>query len=73
MFRQRVGELMRSRGLTYSKFARSANVGMETARQLYEDPYYQMSSSTLYTCCKFFGVQPGDLLEIEPNDKGHVA
>jgi DNA-binding Xre family transcriptional regulator len=67
MFGHRVGELMRSQGLTYSRFARATDIGMATAKQLYENPYYQMSTSTLYRCCKFFGVQPGDLLvEIEP-------
>ena len=67
MFRHRVGELMQARGLTYSRFARSADIGMATARQLYENPYYQMNTSTLYRCCKFFDVQPGDLLvEMEP-------
>lgn len=65
MFRHRVGELMRSQGLTYSQFGRLSKVGMQTARELYEDPYYQMGASTLYKCCKFFGVQPGDLLEME--------
>jgi len=53
---------MQLRGLSYSRFARAADVGMETARQLYENPYYQMNMSTLYRCCKFFSVQPGDLL-----------
>lgn len=67
MFGHRVGELMRSQGLTYSRFARTTDIGMATAKQLYENPYYQMNMSTLYRCCKFFGVQPGDLLvEIEP-------
>lgn len=64
---------MRSRGLSYSRLARSAEIGMETARRLYDDPYYQMNTSTLYKCCKFFGVQPGDLLEIEPSNESHVA
>ncbi len=75
MFRHRVGELMRVQGLTYSRFARANDIGMETAKQLYENPYYQMNTSTLYRCCKFFSAQPGDLLvdvENEPQKTGQL-
>lgn len=56
---------MREREVSYSKLARSADIGMATAKELYENPYYQMNIATLYKCCRFFGVQPGDLLEME--------
>lgn len=65
MLRQKVGELMRARGLTYSRFARAAGVGMRTARDLYDNPYYHLEPPTLIKCCKFFNVQPGDLLIME--------
>ena len=56
---------MRSRGLTYSKFARSAGVGMQTAKDLYENPYYLLEPPTLIKCCLFFDVQPGEILELD--------
>ena len=65
MFRHRVGEFIKLRGLTYSKFARAAGVGMRTAKELYEDPCCQMNTITLYKCCVFFGVQPSELLVLD--------
>lgn len=62
MFYQRVGELCRDRGLSYSKFARAAGVGFRTAKELYEDPSCQMSTVTLYKCCKFFNVPSTEVL-----------
>ncbi|HCF27965.1 MAG TPA: hypothetical protein DEV81_12360 [Cyanobacteria bacterium UBA11049] len=62
MFKHRVGELMKERGITYSQLSRRAGIGMQTAKDLSSDPSYQMGTATLYQCCKFFGVTPNDLL-----------
>ncbi len=62
MFKHRVGELMRQRGVTYSQLSRRADIGMQTCRMLYENPYYEMNTGTLYRCSKFFGVPITDLL-----------
>lgn len=62
MFVQRVGELCRKQGLSYSKFARASGIGFRTAKELYEDPSYQMNTITLYKCCKFFNLPLTELL-----------
>lgn len=62
MFKQRVGELMRERGWSYGKFSRASGVGRRTAQALYEDPYCQMNTITLYKCSKFFNVPITELL-----------
>lgn len=69
MLRHKVGELGRERGLTYSKFARRAGVGMQTARELYKNPYYLLEPPTLIKCCRFFGVEPGEILELDEQSK----
>lgn len=63
--RHKVGELIKARKLTYSKFARASGIGMQTAKQLYEDPCYLLKPVTLEKCCIFFNVKPGDILEID--------
>ena len=62
MFRQRVGELMRERGLSYSKFSRATRIGMQRSKDLYENPLAQMNTTTLYRCSKFFNVPITELL-----------
>lgn len=71
MFKHRARELMQEHQLTYSKFSRASGVGMQTAKQLWEDPYYQMGIDTLYKCSKFFGVPITELL-VE-DDESQVA
>lgn len=67
--RQRIGDLIRERGLTYSKFARASGVSMPTARKLYEDPYYNLTGSTLLRSAEFFGVEPGELVIEESQER----
>ncbi len=69
MFIQRVGDLCRERGLSYTKFARGANVGFRTAKELYEKPTAQMNTITLYKCSKFFNVPITELLIEEPESQ----
>lgn len=59
---------MRSSGLTYSKFARQAGIGMQMARDMYEDPYYSLTTATLLKCAEFFNVNPEELLESESTE-----
>lgn len=72
MFKHRVGDLMKDKGITYSQLARRAGIGMQTARDLASDPCYQMGIDTLYKCCKFFGVPATDLL-VESDTSGQAA
>ena len=66
--KQRVGELMRSRHLTYSIFAAKVGIGIKTAKALYEDPHHNLTGSTLSKCAEFFQMEPGALVVDEETD-----
>jgi hypothetical protein len=69
----RVRELAEARGLNISTFQRGANIAMSTARRYWYNtsngnpngpPLKRLDYEALEVLCKFFGVSPGELIEL---------
>ena len=71
--RLRVRELSEARGMNLAVFQREAKLGVSTARRLWYNtsngspngpPLRRLDYDSLEVLCKFFGVAPGELIEI---------
>lgn len=67
--RHKIGELIREAGLSYSQFGRRAGIGMRTAKELYDNPYYLLETPTLMKCAQFFDIKPGELVIDEEQEQ----
>jgi hypothetical protein len=71
--RLRVKELSEARGMNLAVFQREAKLGVSTARRLWYNtsngspngpPLRRLDYDSLEVLCEFFGVGPGELIEI---------
>jgi putative transcriptional regulator len=71
MVRLRVAELMKTRGISAYALAKGAGLNYPTAYRLSRPAgeFQRLEATTLDRVCRFFSVQPGDLLEWIPDRK----
>jgi DNA-binding XRE family transcriptional regulator len=61
MYRLRVKELLKEKGMSMGMLSRGANLHMNTVRLLVRDENYDPNMSTLLKVAKFLGVTLNDL------------
>jgi DNA-binding Xre family transcriptional regulator len=66
--RLRVREVAKEKGIGMGKLQRMSDVGYNTVRRMFKDPYYVTTTETLGKLARALGVQPGELIEEVPND-----
>ena len=64
--RNRIKELVDSKGITPYQFRKDTGLATNTAYNLYNDPDYIPGSSAMTKICEAYGVQPGDLIVYLP-------
>lgn len=67
--RNTIKELVDSRGLTVYQFRQQTGLAKATAYRLYRNPDYVPTGDILKAICRTYGVQPGDILKYEPDEK----
>lgn len=67
--RLRVKEIAAQKGLSMGKLERLADLSHPTVRDIFRDPYKEVTSTTLAKLATALGVSVSDLLEEVPDDK----
>jgi len=66
--RLRVKEVAAAQGLSMTRLSQRSEVAYYTIRQIYRDPYRQVTYTVLLKISKALGVQVSDLVEEIPDD-----
>jgi len=69
MIRLRVKEIAQQKDLSMGKLSRTADVAYRTVKLIYDDPYRDVSLSTLTRLAKALGVPVVDLIEELPDNE----
>lgn len=67
MIHLRVKEVAARKGVSQSRLSRLADIDQGTMRRIFNDPRSNITLETLNRLARALGVQPGDLLEYEPD------
>jgi putative transcriptional regulator len=67
MIKNRVGELLKSNGLSVADLHRGTGLSYDNAWHLANQDVSRIEFKTLARLCEFFECQPGDLLQYDPN------
>jgi DNA-binding Xre family transcriptional regulator len=63
MVRLKVKEIAEQKGYNMSSLSRKADVGFSTVKRIFQDPYREVTTTTLEKLAKALGVATADLLE----------
>jgi DNA-binding Xre family transcriptional regulator len=66
--RNKIGELVKSKGITPYRFWKDVGCSRDVAYRLAKDSGYIPRENVLEAICRAYGVQPGDLLEYVPGE-----
>jgi len=66
--RNRIKELVDSRGISVYRFWKDTGVGQNTAYDLYRHPERYPMAEVMDAICRAYGVTPGDVLEYIPDN-----
>jgi len=66
--RNRIKELVNSRGISVYRFWKDTGIGQNTAYDLYHHPNRYPMAEVMDAICRAYGVTPGDVLEYVPDD-----
>ena len=61
MFRLRVKEVLKEKGISMGRLSREANIPYNLVRRMVHDPNYQPRLDTLAKAARFLGVDAGEL------------
>ena len=67
--RLRVQEVARQKGFSMDKLQKDADVGFNTVKRIFRDPYSITTTETLGKLARALGVQPGELIEEVVDDR----
>jgi DNA-binding Xre family transcriptional regulator len=67
MIRNRIKELVDSRGISVYRFWKDTGIGQNTAYDLYRHPERYPMADVMEAICRTYGVSPGDILEYVPD------
>jgi putative transcriptional regulator len=71
MFRLRLKEVLKEKGISQGQLSRGANVALQTVSRMANDPNYVPNSDTLFKIAKFLDV-PVDQIYVEvPDDEAN--
>jgi DNA-binding Xre family transcriptional regulator len=65
--RNRIKELVDSRGLSIYRFWQDTGISRNTAYELYHHPERYPMAEVMEAICRAYGVTPGDVLEYAPD------
>lgn len=68
IIRNRTGQLAQERNLTTAALAEKAGIAYNTALNLVRGNATRIELTVLARVCEALGVQPGDILTLEPGD-----
>lgn len=63
MVRLRVKEIAEQKGYNMSSLARKADIGFSTVKRIFQDPYKEVTTTTLEKLAKALEVPTADLIE----------
>jgi DNA-binding Xre family transcriptional regulator len=63
MVRLRVKEIAEQKGYNMSSLARKADIGFSTVKRIFQDPYREVTTTTLEKLAKALEVPTADLIE----------
>lgn len=63
MVKLRVKEIAEQKGYNMSSLSRKADVGFSTVKRIFQDPYREVTTTTLEKLAKALGVPTADLIE----------
>jgi len=69
MVRHRVREEAEKQGYNISTLSRKADIGQNTVRRLWHDPYRNVDIQVLERIARVLGMKTGDLLEDVPDEQ----
>ena len=72
MVRLRVKEIAEQKGFNMSSLARKADIGFSTVKRIFQDPYREVTTTTLEKLAKALEVPTAALIEdvVEKNETG---
>lgn len=68
MLRLRVKELAEEKGFNQSSLSRAADIHFSTVKRIFQDPYKEVTTTTLYKIAKALKISICDLLEELPDN-----
>lgn len=69
MIRLKVKEVAEAKGFNQSTLSRASDIGFSTIRRIFQDPYREITTTTLERIARALQVEPGELLELVPDDQ----
>jgi len=69
MIRLRVKEVATQRGISMTRLSRLADTNYKTIKAIFDNPYREVTTTTLNKLAKALGVSVADLFEEVPDDK----
>jgi DNA-binding Xre family transcriptional regulator len=69
MIRLRVKEVATQRGISMTRLSRLADTNYKTIKAIFDNPYREVTTTTLNKLAKALGVSVSDLFEEVPDDR----
>jgi DNA-binding Xre family transcriptional regulator len=66
--RNKIGEIVRGKGITPYRFWKDVGCSRDVAYKLVNDSSYIPRENVLTAICRVYNLQPGDLLEYVPDE-----
>ncbi len=69
MIRLRVKEIATQKGISMTRLSRLADTNYKTIKAIFDNPYREVTTTTLNKLAKALGVSVADLIEEVPDDR----
>ena len=69
MIRLRVKEVATQKGISMTRLSRLADTNYKTIKAIFDNPYREVTTTTLNKLAKALGVSVADLIEEVPDDR----
>jgi DNA-binding Xre family transcriptional regulator len=69
MIRLRVKEIATQKGISMTRLSRLADTNYKTIKAIFDNPYREVTTTTLNKLAKALGVSVADLIEEVPEDR----
>ena len=69
MIRLRVKEVATQKGMSMTRLSRLADTNYKTIKAIFDNPYREVTTTTLNKLAKALGVSVADLIEEVPDDR----
>ncbi len=69
MIRLKIREIAEQKNVSMRRLSREGNLAYKTIKNIWRDPYHEVTTTTLNKIAKFLGVKICELYEEVPEDK----